>query len=296
MTRENGAQWFGNPFASDLELRCKDGRIFFIHKPFVTDSSGFLKNVLDDTHGTDGHIDLDEKFSSSRLEPIIRWMYTRETFAIIPSRSISMMHEAKFLLMEEDFLGMLRRTFLDAWKKTRQVELLQCIPEQATAFSVQEFLELLDNCDVSCDTHIRLVFEWCQRCEIAGDDLIVLRKHIGEIVSICTQELLDEVCNQWPKAFDDLVPASSLVERTSKMQKKEQKFCGLCQRCGKKIETQEQADAVPCYMEVTKHSEEVFLSKKRKVCCSRCGQTQDKSHPRCVVRTKADHYFSLAKT
>ena len=294
MTRENGAQWFGNPFASDLELRCKDGRIFFIHKPFVTDSSGFLKNVLDDTHGTDGHIDLDEKFCSNRLEPIIRWMYTGETDLIKPSRSIGMMREAKFLLMDKDFLEQLRQTFLDSWRETRQIDLLMSLPEQATDFSIQEFLQLLDECDISCDTHGRLISDWVGRNKMRGEDLIELRKHMSEIITRCTQTLLEEICDKSPEVFDDLFPGSAMLERTRKLEKEEEgRFRIRCSRCLKVFETKRQADADPCYERVSHHLKETYVSRSGVRCCSQCGKSHDIPPPWCHKRIKVEHSLKI---
>lgn len=294
MTRENAAQWFGNPFASDIELHCADGRVFFLHKCFVTDSSDLLKSLLDDTEGLPGYtVKASDKICSRRLEPIFRWMYTQQKDAINASNCISMIREAKYLQMHTDFLDMLRQTFVAAWKTTRCMDLLESLPEQAADFSSQEFLQLLDDCVLPPEAHVRLLFNWSRCNKISGEELAQLRQHTREAAPLCGLALLEEICDQSPEDFDNLFSASALVERNRKLNKEEGRFKVSCRNCKKHFETKKQADADPCWLIVSLHGNDTFVSKKGNTICANCKRRVFDSAPTCVKRVKQVHSWEV---
>ncbi|CAK9022049.1 Ribosome biogenesis protein BMS1 homolog (Ribosome assembly protein BMS1 homolog) [Durusdinium trenchii] len=216
-TKENGKQFYNNPWDSNACLVVND-RCFFVHKYFVTESSGFFKNLFaDDAETTSGDytLRLDEKLRDDYFEFILRWMYTGRVDGINAENCISMIREAKFLLMNEDFVRILYQTFIKACKSSDSSSTLaESLSQQASDLLVKELFNLLDDCGFSADLRLKCLVLWAHQFPLLhGEDAVLLRKHLSDLIEKCTADGLASLVKQSPEAFD-IIPASTLFKLT----------------------------------------------------------------------------------
>lgn len=250
-TKENGKQFYNNPWDSNACLVVND-RCFFVHKYFVTESSGFFKNLFaDDAETTSGDytLRLDEKLRDDYFEFILRWMYTGRVDGINAENCISMIREAKFLLMNEDFVRILYQTFIKACKSSDSSSTLaESLSQQASDLLVKELFNLLDDCGFSADLRLKCLVLWAHQFPLLhGEDAVLLRKHLSDLIEKCTADGLASLVKQSPEAFD-IIPASTLFKLTQSdgWVRQTVSFGKQCMHCLKKFSSKKEIESTVC--------------------------------------------------
>ena len=226
-TPEHGKDWFNQSVDSDACLVMENKRWLFIHKEYVTEKSGFFQEFfMNDLKATpaDYMLSLPSNLRFEYVKVIVHWMYTGSAQNITWENGISMMPEAKYFLMPDEFMDFLRQSFITAYKAekisaTKQKEMAMSLPEQASDMSMEELLKLLDDCGISGGVsggfRLTVLATWVEKecfSERAGQMPLVfdqLSKNLKTVTRAGIQKLRDE----HPKFFDHL-PASALLDLT----------------------------------------------------------------------------------
>ena len=277
-SEENGADWFNQALDSNACLVMEDQWVF-IHKEYVMQKSGFFDqlflNELNETPA-DYMLSLPSNLRFDNVKTIVLWMYTGSTQNITSENGISMMREAKYLLMPDEFLEILRQSFITAYKAQEgedQEKMAMSLPEVASDMSVKELLQLFHDCVIWGDLRMKVLTSWIQKkdlisveellklldeCKIQGDlhlKLLALwllehplsqteeqpsslRKHLSKVLKTCTQAGLKALRTEHPDFFDDL-PATALFDLTQSLGR----FRTKCQVCGKAFCSPEESKA-----------------------------------------------------
>eukprot|EP00913_Durusdinium_trenchii_P027205 g25525.t1 len=173
-SKENGEAWFNQSFDSDACL-VMDDRSLFIHKAYVMEKSGFFERLFgDDMAGTsaDYMLPLPKVLRYQYVMKIIQWMYTGDTqdHGITEQNCISMIREAKYFLMTDEFVMILCHVFVDAYKSEPaegKEKLAMTLLDQASDTTLEELLTLLDDCGICKDLRLKILATWANKYSLS---------------------------------------------------------------------------------------------------------------------------------
>ena len=241
-SKENGEAWFNQSFDSDACL-VMDDRSLFIHKAYVMEKSGFFERLFgDDMAGTsaDYMLPLPKVLRYQYVMKIIQWMYTGDTqdHGITEQNCISMIREAKYFLMTDEFVMILCHVFVDAYKSEPaegKEKLAMTLLDQASDTTLEELLTLLDDCGICKDLRLKILATWANKYSLSqsGDQQGLFRSQLSELLQTCTIQGLRQLRTQYPETFQYLPAAELYVINCDFRQK--------CQCCGRLFRTLEES-------------------------------------------------------
>ena len=255
-TAEHGKDWFSQSVDSDACLVMENKRWLFIHKAFVAEKSGFFQEFFgNDLKATpaDYMLSLPNNLRFDYVKTIVLWMYTGSNQNITWENGISMMREAKYLLMPDEFMDILRQSFITAYKaqedSAEKDKMAMSLPEQASDISMEELLKLLDDCGISADLCLKILATWAEKQSLSekATQTHLVFDRLSQIFKTCTFAGMQKLHAEYPKFFDHL-PASALLEltRSPEWTKNDGRFSARCSRCKKTFWTQEEMNSTSC--------------------------------------------------